>query len=197
MAKCCRKVNQASRQGKSLGEIAVKRTLQEKDGRLKNLLKTSYLRRWTGIQDSDGNDADTHRDSEANNMDFARMKIENATLKESLESMEHLICAVRRHRLSLLKFKEPAASKGMENCSLESLDNIINEASQLKTALGISLPLSWSVEADSGSFSKRVEEEIDNGHSTRENMDFVSAAGFEMVELLVFVAQLLKENKCS
>ncbi|KAH0767167.1 hypothetical protein KY290_003070 [Solanum tuberosum] len=191
------KVNQASRQGKSLGEIAVKRTLQEKDGRLKNLLKTSYLRRWTGIQDSDGNDADTHRDSEANNMDFARMKIENATLKESLESMEHLICAVRRHRLSLLKFKEPAASKGMENCSPESLDNIINEASQLKTALGISLPLSWSVEADSGSSSKRVEEEIDNGHSTRENMDFVSAAGFEMVELLVFVAQLLKENKCS
>ncbi|XP_049351116.1 uncharacterized protein LOC125815637 isoform X2 [Solanum verrucosum] len=191
------KVNQASRQGKSLGEIAVKRTLQEKDGRLKNLLKTSYLRRWTGIQDSDGNDADTHRDSEANNMDFARMKIENATLKESLESMEHLICAVRRHRLSLLKFKEPAASKGMENCSPESLDNIINEASQLKTALGISLPLSWSVEADSGSFSKRVEEEIDNGHSIRENMDFVSAAGFEMVELLVFVAQLLKENKCS
>ncbi|KAH0733446.1 hypothetical protein KY289_004634 [Solanum tuberosum] len=191
------KVNQASRQGKSLGEIAVKRTLQEKDGRLKNLLKTSYLRRWTGIQDSDGNDADTHRDSEANNMDFARMKIENATLKESLESMEHLICAVRRHRLSLLKFKEPAASKGMENCSPESLDNIINEASQLKTALGISLPLSWSVEADSGSSSKRVEEEIDNRHSTRENMDFVSAAGFEMVELLVFVAQLLKENKCS
>jgi len=85
----------------------------------------------------------------------------------------------------------------MENCSPESLDNIINEASQLKTALGISLPLSWSVEADSGSFSKRVEEEIDNGFSTRENMDFVSAAGFEMVELLVFVAQLLKENKCS
>ncbi|KAL3350438.1 hypothetical protein AABB24_023082 [Solanum stoloniferum] len=191
------KVNQASREGKSLGEIAVKRTLQEKDGRLKNLLKTSYLRRWTGIQDSDGNDADTHRDSEANNMDFARMKIENATLKESLESMEHLIRAVRRLRLSLLKFKEPAASKGMENRSSESLDNIINEASQLKIALGISLPLSWSVEADSGSFSRRVEEEIDNGHSTRENMDFVSAAGFEMVELLVFVAQLLKEYKCS
>ncbi|XP_015073881.1 myosin-13 isoform X2 [Solanum pennellii] len=191
------KVNQASRQGKSLGEIAVKKTLQEKDGRLKNLLKTSYLRRWTGLQDSDGNDADIHRDSEANNMDFARMKIENATLKESLESMEHLIRAVRRLRLSLLKFKEPAASKGMENCSSESLDNIINEASQLKTALGISLPLSWSVEADSGSSSRRVEEEMDNGHSTRENMDFVSAAGFEMVELLVFVAQLLKEYKCS
>ncbi|XP_055815977.1 uncharacterized protein LOC129885646 isoform X2 [Solanum dulcamara] len=198
------KVNQASRQGKSLGEIAVKRTLQEKDGRLKNLLKTSYLRRWTGTQDSDGNDADTHRDSEANfadrratnNMDFARMKIENATLKESLESMEHLIRAVRRLHLSLIKFKEPSASKGMENCSLESLDNIINEASRLKTALGISLPLSWSVEAASGSFSKRVEEEIDNGQSTHENMNFVSAAGFEMVELLVFVAQLLKEYRC-
>lgn len=199
------KVNQVSRQGKSFGEIAVKRTLQEKDGRLKNLLKTSYLRRWTGIQDSDGNDADTHRDSEANfadrrptnNMDIARMKIENATLKESLESMEHLIRAVRRLRLSLLKFKESAASEGIEHCSLESLDNIINEASQLKTALGTSLPLSWSVEADSGSFSKRVEEAIDNGHSSHENVDFVSAAGFEMVELLVFVAQLLKECKCS
>ncbi|KAJ8529998.1 hypothetical protein K7X08_036833 [Anisodus acutangulus] len=192
------KVNQACRQGKSLGEIAV-RIPREKDGRLKNLLKTSYLRRWTGIQDSDGNDADTHRDSEANsadmrptnNMDFARMKIENATLKESLESMEYLIRAVRRLRLSLLKFKESAAS-------LESLDHIINEASQFKTALGSSLPLSWSAEADLGSFSKRVEEEKDdNGHSTRENMDFVSAAGFEMVELLVFVAQILKEYKCS
>lgn len=79
---------------------------------------------------------------------------------------------------------------------MESLDNIINEASQLKTALGISLPLSWSVEAAWGSFSKRVEEEIDNGRSTHENMDFVSAAGFEMVELLVFVAQLLKEYRC-
>ncbi|KAK4340156.1 hypothetical protein RND71_041618 [Anisodus tanguticus] len=192
------KVNQACRQGKSLGEIAV-RIPREKDGRLKNLLKTSYLRRWTGIQDSDGNDADTHRDSEANsadrrptnNMDFARMKIENATLKESLESMEYLICAVRRLRLSLLKFKESAAS-------LESLDHIINEANQFKTALGSSLPLSWSAEADLGSFSKRVEEEKDDsGHSTRENVDFVSAAGFEMVELLVFVAQILKEYKCS
>ncbi|XP_060168064.1 uncharacterized protein LOC132598928 isoform X1 [Lycium barbarum] len=200
------KVNQAYRQGKSLGEIAVKRTPQEKDGRLKNLLKTSYLRRWTGIQDSDGNDADTHQDSEANfadrkpnnNMDFARMKIENATLKESLESMEHLIRAVRRLRLSLLKFKKSAASEDMENCSSESLDNIINEASRLKTALGSSLPLSWSAAADSGSFSKRAEEQRDdNGHSQRENMDFVSAAGFEMVELLVFVAQLLKEYKCS
>ncbi|CAN4112088.1 unnamed protein product [Withania somnifera] len=200
------KVNQVSRQGKSLGEIAVKRILQEKDGRLKNLLKTSYLRRWTGIQDSDGNDADTHRDSEPNfadrrptdNMDFARMKIENATLKESLESMEHLIRAVRRLRLSLLKFKESAASDGMQNCSLESLDSIINESSQLKTALGSSLPLSWSAEADSGSSSKHVEEEIgDNGHFTRENMDFVSAAGFEMIELLVLVALLLREYKGS
>lgn len=85
----------------------------------------------------------------------------------------------------------------MENCYSVSLDNIINEASQLKTALGSSLPLSWSAEADSGSVSKHVEEETDNGHSTRENMDFVSAAGFEMVELLVFVAQLLKDYKCS
>ncbi|XP_019223455.1 PREDICTED: uncharacterized protein LOC109205225 isoform X2 [Nicotiana attenuata] len=197
------KVNQASRQGKSVGEIAVKRPVQEKDGRLKNLLKTSYLRRWTGIQDSDGNDADTHRDSEViyadrrptNSMDYARMKIENATLKESLESMDHLIRAVRRLRLSLLKVKESAASEGTEYCSSESLDTIINEANQLKTALGSSLPLSWSAEADSGSFSERVEIDV-NGHSTGENMDFVSAAGFEMVELLVFIAQLLKEDKC-
>ncbi|XP_070027393.1 uncharacterized protein [Nicotiana sylvestris] len=198
------KVNQASRQGKSVGEIAVKRPVQEKDGRLKNLLKTSYLRRWTGIQDSDGNDADTHRDSEViyadrrptNSMDYARMKIENATLKESLESMDHLIRAVRRLRLSLLKVKESAASEGTEYCSSESLDTIINEANQLKTALGSSLPLSWSAEADSGSFSERIEIDV-NGHSTGENMDFVSAAGFEMVELLVFIAQLLKEDKCS
>ncbi|KAH0727312.1 hypothetical protein KY284_003177 [Solanum tuberosum] len=127
-----------------------------------------------------GNDADTHRDSEANfadwrptnNMDFARMKIENATLKESLESMEHLIRAViggfAFHFLSL--------------------------KSQLHPKVWRTAP---RIEADSGSFSKRVEGEIDNRHSTRENMDFVSATGFEMVELLVFVTQLLKEYKCS
>ncbi|KAG5625308.1 hypothetical protein H5410_010526 [Solanum commersonii] len=223
---------------------------REKDGRLKNLLKTSYLRRWTGLQDSDGNDADTHRDSEANFADrslpitwiLLELLPTTGTLIKGINVTEYISmdedrecnskrklrkygasnsCCYRRLRLSLFKkpiihrkdrpplrrdecitkialeFKEPASSKGMENCSSESLDNIINEASQLKTALGISLPLSWSVEADSGSFSKRVEGEIDNRHSTRENIDFVSATGFEMVELLVFVAQLLKENKCS
>ncbi|KAM3302365.1 hypothetical protein P3S67_016867 [Capsicum chacoense] len=35
---------------------------QERDGRLKNLLKTSYLRPWSDIQDKDGNGADTHQE---------------------------------------------------------------------------------------------------------------------------------------
>lgn len=34
---------------------------------------------------------------------FCRMKIDNATLKESMDSMEHLTASIHRLRLSLLK----------------------------------------------------------------------------------------------
>lgn len=86
--------------------------------------------------------------------------------------MEHLLSSVRRLRISLMKVKE----------SKENLGQIIAEANLVKTALSSSLPVSWSAETEG------------EGEMGEEKVDFVSAAGYEMVELLIFAAQNLKDK---
>ncbi|XP_073026999.1 uncharacterized protein [Primulina eburnea] len=178
------KISQDIIRGKHLSESGEQR--QEKDGKLKNFLKRNYLSRWVG--GSEGNDAEACLNYEKPNfqMDFARMKIENATFKESLESMEHLLSSIRRLRISLLKVKDSAADKAEHKNCHDSLDKIIAESRLAKIALGSSLP----AETD-GSHS-----EINDGGSDPglEIFDFVSAAGFEMVDLLIFAAHVLKEH---
>ncbi|KAL2477381.1 myosin heavy chain-related [Forsythia ovata] len=190
------KISQEMKKGKHLGEIEEERTLEEKDGRLKNLLKRTYLRNW--VVGFDGNHAGAHGNPEGNftdrksnyNMDFARMKIENATLKESLGSMEYLTTSVHRLRISLLKVKESASAEGANISLLEVLDQIVAEAKLIKTALGSSLPISWSSETDGSYGDSQDNVATKPGY---QKIDFVSAAGLEMVELLMFAAQELKD----
>ncbi|XP_034922883.1 uncharacterized protein [Populus alba] len=176
----------------------------ERDGKVRNLLKRTYLRRWMGTMDFRGNEAQTCPSSEgnfsgkrANDMDFARMKIENATLKESMECMDHLISSIHRLHLALLKVKESDTREGTSTGLLEALNDIISEARLVKTALGSSLPISWSAEADDASIGESVCNELIDiyGNPISEKIDSVSAAGFEMVELLILAAQILKDNK--
>ncbi|XP_073314010.1 uncharacterized protein [Primulina huaijiensis] len=178
------KISQDIIRGKHLSESGEQRP--EKDGKLKNFLKRNYLSRWVG--GSEGNDAEACLNYEKPHfqMDFARMKIENATFKESLESMEHLLSSIRRLRFSLLKVKDSAADKAEHKNCYDSLDKIIAESRLAKIALGSSLP----AETD-GSHS-----EINDGGSDPglEKFDFVSAAGFEIVDLLIFAAHVLKEH---
>ncbi|CAI0374555.1 unnamed protein product [Linum tenue] len=190
-------------------EAKKKHTNQERDAGIKSVLKKTYLRRWLGTLDSTGrSEVDTHSNShgdlsgrKSNSMDVARMKIENATLKESLESMEHLVSSTHRLRLALTRIRESMAEESTEPCSSGALDGILSEAKLVKTALGSSLPISWSAEVDDASSSPRFSNEpsSNSGGTTDEKMDFVSAAGFEMVELLILAAQALKEtsSKCS
>ncbi|PIM98046.1 hypothetical protein CDL12_29477 [Handroanthus impetiginosus] len=180
------KISQEKTQGKHSDEIGERRIIQEKDGKLKNLLKRSYLTRWVGSSDGSDSDAHLHYEKPNHNMDFARLKIENATLRESLESMEHLLSSVRRLRISLLKVKDSATSKCENAIWLEALDHIITEANLVKTAVSSSLPVSWLASTEQSSI-----EMDDSGH---EKVDFVSAAGLEMVELLIFASQILKEQ---
>ncbi|CAI0374556.1 unnamed protein product [Linum tenue] len=201
------KLADEARQGNSLAEK--KHTNQERDAGIKSVLKKTYLRRWLGTLDSTGrSEVDTHSNShgdlsgrKSNSMDVARMKIENATLKESLESMEHLVSSTHRLRLALTRIRESMAEESTEPCSSGALDGILSEAKLVKTALGSSLPISWSAEVDDASSSPRFSNEpsSNSGGTTDEKMDFVSAAGFEMVELLILAAQALKEtsSKCS
>ncbi|KAJ6751121.1 hypothetical protein OIU85_001626 [Salix viminalis] len=176
----------------------------ERDGKIRNLLKRTYIRRWIDKVDFHGNEVQTCLSSEgnfsgkrSNDMDFARMKIENATLKESMECMDHLISSIHRLHLALLKVKESDTHEGTITGLLEGLNDIISEARLVKTALGSSLPISWSAEADDASIGESVCDELSDiyGNPITGKIDSVSAAGFEMVELLILAAQILKDNK--
>lgn len=190
------KSGQEVKRGNVLADIGGKKLLPfERDGKLKNLLKRTYLRRWIGTLDISGDEAEVYHNNEgklfsgrSNSMDFARMKIEHATLKESMESIEHLTSSIHRLRLPLMKAKESVTS--------EALDDIISEAKLVKTALGSSLPVSWSAEADVDSIDESISNDPNDiyGDSSSEKIDSVSAAGFEMVELLILAAQILKDN---
>ncbi|KAK7308794.1 hypothetical protein RJT34_05036 [Clitoria ternatea] len=194
------KLGHETEQGKGVVHSGERKlVIREKDGTLKTLLKKSYLRRWIGPLDNSGNEVDSSPNNEgkffdqrSSNIDFARMKIENATLKESMESMEHLTSSIHRLRLSLLKAKESVTSEGTISGVSEILNGVISEAKLLRTALGSSLPISWSVETDFGSIGDSVGS-IGHQECGNEKMDTVSAAGLEMVELLLFSAQILRD----
>ncbi|KAF5733212.1 nucleoprotein TPR-like isoform X5 [Tripterygium wilfordii] len=197
--------NNSQMQGKLINIVEKRPVNNESDGRLRNLFKKTYLRRWVGTQDFSGSEAEQQLNNDgnfssrrSNSMDYARMKIENATLKESMESMEHLTNSIHRLRLSILKVKESVTSEGTFTNVPEVIDDIITEAKLLKTALGSSLPISWSAEVGiSTSESKSNELGDDCENPSREKIDFVSAAGFEMVELVVLAAQILRDKTTS
>lgn len=163
----------------------------ERGGRLANLLKKTNLKRWVGTLDLRGNEGEVH-------VDFAsRLKIENATLKESMESMEHLITTIHRLRSSLVKARDKSVTcEGRDATTSERLDEIISEAKLVKTALGSSVPVSWSADAEFGSDTKSFGHEQSgvSGNANNEKKDFVIAAGVEMVELLILAAQILKDH---
>ncbi|KAL6517500.1 hypothetical protein OROMI_033201 [Orobanche minor] len=176
------KSSQEKIQVKQSGETGERKTAQEKDGKLKNLLKRNYLTRWVG--GSDGSDADVYEQPK-HHMDFARMKIEIATLKEILGSMEHLLSSVRRLRMALFKVKDSSVESSEDT---SCIDQIITEANLVRTAVGGSLPVSWSNET-------YLSYDINDDSAGFDKLDFVSAAGFEMVELVIFAAQVLKDQK--
>ncbi|XP_057963832.1 uncharacterized protein LOC131154982 isoform X1 [Malania oleifera] len=196
------KIDHEKKRGNFLADAGERNVAHERDGKLKSLLKKTYLRRWVGSPDFSGNEIEANLKNEATcsgrrsnySMDFARMKIENATLRESMECMEHLTSSIQRLRLSLLKAKESVASESKLTGMPEALEDIISEAKLVKTALGSSLPVSWSAEVGVESAG---ESNIDGpgdvcGDSSHAKIDSVSAAGFEMVELLILAAQMLR-----
>lgn len=73
----CRKITR-EKQENLLAETGEKRIVQDRDGRLKNILKKTYLRRWIDPLDASGNEAETHHEGIISNkrsnynIDFAR-----------------------------------------------------------------------------------------------------------------------------
>ncbi|KAF8099665.1 hypothetical protein N665_0239s0008 [Sinapis alba] len=159
----------------------------EKEGRLKNMWKKSYINRWIDQSSREGGSHSNTEADYAGNIDYARMKVEYAALKESLESMGHLTTSIRRLRLALLKVKETNDTETAARTCEVAISNILVEATHLKTALGISIPISWSAESD-------MESSVADGESSCDKTDSVSAAGFEMVELVILAAEIIKQH---
>ena len=143
-----------------------------------------------------------------------RIKVENATLLESIATMERLTSLVHGMHTVLMKVRQcsyciVSSSSNMRylifvylktnlcqayddvksDSSLEStyeaLNSLITEANLMKTALGVVLPVSWSGEHDSSDSPKS---------SKSEKADPLSSAGMEMVELLILAADIVKES---
>ncbi|XP_031479611.1 uncharacterized protein LOC116250224 isoform X2 [Nymphaea colorata] len=169
----------------------------DKEGKIRSMFRRSYLKQWIGLSDGQGNSTITNANNRDNrssttssySLNLATLKVENARLQESITSMEHITSCIHKLRLSLMKALEVEVSK-MDSGLLENLDGIIFEANLIKTALGSSLPVSWSAEADNGSPNGPAADDLGGN----DDVDCVSAAGFEMVELLLVAAQLKKAS---
>lgn len=84
---------------------------------------------------------------------------------------------------------------GTVTSSIETVNNIIYEAKLVKTALGSSLPVSWSAKTVRLSFEQSDKAATDVPEdSGDEKVDCVSAAGREMVELLILASQILLDG---
>lgn len=157
-----------------------------RDGKLKNLWKKTSLKHWLGSVENLPPVAHPQRRSN-HSMEDARLQIENATLKESIHSLERLTSNVHKLRLSLMQVKRAPPVEGTCSASSRVVDEIVREAELVRIALGSALPLSWSGEGD-----MPFPDENEDLDSVR--IDSVTAAGLEMVELLTLAAQTLKEQ---
>ncbi|GJR18137.1 hypothetical protein Tco_0966664 [Tanacetum coccineum] len=180
------KLNDDIKKGKFLAGNEEKSMIRDNDGRVKGLLKKTYFSQWINPFSSHGSEGGGHQEyahniSKKSTMDFARMKIDYTALKESLESIEHLTSSIRRLRLSLVKVKESVTIEDTVDSKSKVIENVVAEANLLKTALGSSLPVSWSAE-------------VNDNISNAEKVDSVSAAGFEMVELLILASHILRNS---
>lgn len=98
--------------------------------------------------------------------------------------------------------RESILSIGTVTRNIDTLKNIMYEAKLVKTALGSSLPVSWSAETVglSGEYSDKAGEHSDKAATdvqedlSGEKVDCVLAAGREMVELLIFASQILLDE---
>ncbi|XP_020584245.1 uncharacterized protein LOC110027241 isoform X2 [Phalaenopsis equestris] len=171
------------------------------EGTLTNLSKKTSWKRWMdkelGARFSNVK-VSTERNVTANenhSMDLARLKVENAAVKESMSNLEHLTSKVHRLHISLLKVRDDTAAIGSsENMGL--LKSIMAEANQVKTALSSSLPLSWSADPTVASIAYDSLFEPSDGtlEQQRSSDRVVCSAEIELVELLILAAELFKEK---
>ncbi|VAH92293.1 unnamed protein product [Triticum turgidum subsp. durum] len=163
----------------------------DQQGMLKTILNRTSLRQWikkennTGHESSGGNDQTVCRGC---SVDLSRMKVENATLLESVATMERLTSLVHRLHRVLMKVYDDVKSGCSSESSYEALSSLITEANLMRTALGVVLPVSWSGDSSGGITSDSPKS------SKSEKVDPLGSASMEMLELLILAADILRES---
>lgn len=97
-----------------------------------------------------------------------------------------------------MQAQDDAASAGPSESVIQALSNIISEANRMKTALGSSLPVSWSGNEEDAITYENLYELTEAPKI--EKVDPISTAGLEMVDLLILAVELQKDNligKCA
>lgn len=184
------------RQDSLTGSSEERKLAAGRDGKLKNLLKRkTSLKRWFSAKENISPVVDPQAGQEGSltssrsnlSLDDARLQIENATLKDNIQSLKCLTSNVHKLRLSLMQAKKTPVSEGINDGTLRLLDEIIWEAELVKNALGTPF---WPGEGDTAS-SDDVIAEKDHEDS---KSDSVFAAGLEMIELLLLATEITKEK---
>ncbi|XP_037421299.1 uncharacterized protein LOC119286064 isoform X2 [Triticum dicoccoides] len=163
----------------------------DQQGMLKTILNRTSLRQWikkennTGHESSGGNDQTVCRGC---SVDLSRMKVENASLLESVATMERLTSLVHRLHRVLMKVYDDVKSGCSSESSYEALSSLITEANLMRTALGVVLPVSWSGDSSGGITSDSPKS------SKSEKVDPLGSASMEMLELLILAADILRES---
>lgn len=163
----------------------------DQQGMLKTIFNRTSLRHWikkennTGHESSDGSDLTVCRGC---SVDLSRLKVENATLLESVATMERLTSLVHRLHRVLMKVYDDVKSDCCLEGTYEALTSLITEANLMRTALGVVLPVSWSGDSSGGITSDSPKS------SKSEKADPLGSASMEMVELLIFAVDILKES---
>ncbi|VAI04621.1 uncharacterized protein [Triticum aestivum] len=172
----------------------------DQQGMLKTILNRTSLRQWikkennTGHESSRGNDQTVCRGC---SVDLSRMKVENATLLESVATMERLTSLVHRLHRVLMKVYDDVKSGCSLESSYEALNSLITEANLMRTALGVVLPVSWPGDSSGGITSDSPKS------SKSEKADPLGSASMEMLELLscgypqreLYVQEMIKDSE--
>lgn len=184
------------RQDSLTGSSEERKLAAGRDGKLKNLLKRkTSLKRWFSAKENISPVVDPQAGQEGSltssrsnlSLDDARLQIENATLKDNIQSLKCLTSNVHKLRLSLMQAKKTPVCEGINDGTLRLLNEIIWEAELVKNALGTPF---WPGEGDTAS-SDDVIAEKDHEDS---KSDSVFAAGLEMIELLLLATEITKEK---
>ncbi|KAK3150161.1 hypothetical protein QOZ80_3AG0229570 [Eleusine coracana subsp. coracana] len=170
----------------------------DQHGMLKTILKRTSLSHWMRKDSSNiehgSFSGNNHTVCKDHSVDIARLKVENATLMDSVGTLERLTSSVHRLHVVLLKAFDDVKSAGSLESTYEALNSLVTEANLMKIALGVVLPVSWSGDSSDATTYEALYDPSNSPKSKSENVDPLSSAGIEMVELLILAAEILKES---